>query len=218
MQAKTDATNNARDNNAANSEAGNDKSVREKGTANTRAKILAAASELFLEGGVASLSVRAISKRAGLSTIGIYSHFNGKQGVLDALYIEGFNKVYQAMFIDSQHGVGLEQVLKSCESYLDVAYRSEAHYRLIFGESGTEYQPSAEAREAATRAFKKLVSNTGDYIQANGLSIDRLQGALDLWAVMHGYVSISHHAMANEKLDWSGMALEAVKKQISAWN
>ncbi|MEM6604761.1 MAG: TetR family transcriptional regulator, partial [Pseudomonadota bacterium] len=53
-------------------------------------RILLAASKLLASGGLASLSVRAIATEAGLSTIAIYSHFQGKQGVLDALYIEGF--------------------------------------------------------------------------------------------------------------------------------
>ncbi len=191
--------------------------VQSKPSANTRAKILEAASQLFLEGGVSALSVRAISKRAGLSTIGIYSHFNGKQGVLDALYIEGFSKVYKAMELGVNEEVDINHMLKSCASYLRVAFENEAHYRLIFGEADMGYQPSDEARKAATRAFKKLVSNTGDYIQSKGLDIERLTGALDIWAVMHGYVSISHHAMANENLDWLGMSLAAVEKQIRSW-
>ena len=187
-----------------------------KGPAASRNKILSAASELFLEGGVSALSVRAISKKAGLSTIGIYSHFNGKQGVLDALYIEGFNKVYQAMDL-GQARVTYETVVASCQKYLDVAYRHEAHYRLIFGESDAAYKPSEEARSAADRAFKKLVSNTSEYISENNLNVDKLKAALDIWAVMHGYVSISHHAMANEGLDWPEMALDALKTQIKGW-
>ena len=63
----------------------------------TRERILHAAGELFLEGGLQALSVRAIAARAGLSTIGIYSHFDGKQGILDALYIEGFERLYRSM-------------------------------------------------------------------------------------------------------------------------
>ena len=46
----------------------------EKERMQRKSKILYAASALFLEGGLAALSVRAISKKAGLSTIGIYSH------------------------------------------------------------------------------------------------------------------------------------------------
>lgn len=184
----------------------------------TRKKILEAASELFLEGGVSALSVRAIAKQAGLSTIGIYSHFNGKQGVLDALYIDGFNRVYDAMDVDVDGDINIDRVLESCRAYLAMAYQSEAHYRLIFGESDAGYQPSEAARAAAKRAFKKLVMNTELYINFNGLNIDRLEAALSLWAVMHGYVSISHHAMANESLDWQGLALNSVELQIKSWN
>ena len=110
-----------------------------------------------------------------------------------------------------------DAVVESCQKYLDVAYRHEAHYRLIFGESDAGYEPSQEARLAADRAFKKLVSNTGEYISQNKLKLDKLKAALDIWAVMHGYVSISHHAMANEGLDWPKMALDAVKTQIKGW-
>ena len=62
-----------------------------------KANILRSATELFLDGGVRALSVRAIAARAGVSTMGIYSHFQGKQGILDALYIEGFELVSAAM-------------------------------------------------------------------------------------------------------------------------
>ena len=54
---------------------------------NSKERILLAASKLFLNGGISALSVRAIARESNLSTIGIYSHFNGKQGILDALYI-----------------------------------------------------------------------------------------------------------------------------------
>ena len=79
-----------------------------------RDKILHAVSELFLVGGLASLSVRSIAKKAGLSTIGIYSHFEGKQGILDALYIEGFERVGAAM----QEALGIadaeQQITTAC--------------------------------------------------------------------------------------------------------
>lgn len=183
---------------------------------NSRTKILNAASELFLQGGVSALSVRAISKRAGLSTIGIYSHFQGKQGILDALYIEGFNMVYDAMNVDVPDKVSLQVVLEACENYLSVAVENEAHYRLIFGESDAAYEPSEEARKAGDRAFTKLVYNTGDYLRDAKLETDRFVAAMDLWAILHGYVSISHHARAKQDWDWKAMALRAVELHLRA--
>jgi len=183
-----------------------------------RTKILNAASELFLEGGGDALSVRAISKRAGLSTIGIYSHFQGKQGILDALYIEGFNLVREAMDVIPEGKANKEQVLEACLGYLNVGEQHEAHYRLIFGESDAGYQPSEEAVAARDSAFSKLVRVAGSYLPDGATIEERRQIALDIWAIVHGYVSISHHVVfADElELDWKTMALRVVGVQLDA--
>ncbi|MFT4636664.1 MAG: AcrR family transcriptional regulator [Arenicella sp.] len=185
----------------------------------SRTKILNAASELFLEGGGGALSVRAISKRAGLSTIGIYSHFQGKQGILDALYIEGFNLVREAMDVVPEGKASKAQVLQSCLGYLNVGEQNEAHYRLIFGESDAGYQPSREAIAARDCAFFELVRVAGSYLPDSASSLERRQIALDVWAIVHGYVSISHHvALLNDKgLDWKAMAIRVVEVQLDAY-
>ena len=183
-----------------------------------RTKILNAASELFLEGGGDALSVRAISKRAGLSTIGIYSHFQGKQGILDALYIEGFNLVREAMDVIPEGRANKEQVLEACLGYLNVGEKYEAHYRLIFGESDAGYQPSEEAVAARDSAFSKLVRVAGSYLPDGATIEERRQIALDIWAIVHGYVSISHHMVFTDdiNLDWKSMALRVVEVQLDA--
>ena len=183
-----------------------------------RTKILNAASELFLEGGAGALSVRAISNRAGSSTIGIYSHFQGKQGILDALYIEGFNFVSEAMNIATDTRATKEQVLRSCLGYLNVGEQHEAHYRLIFGEADAGYEPSIEAIAARDQAFAKLVRVVGSYLDDEASFAERRQLALDIWAIVHGYVSISHHVALthNADSDWKLMALRVVVNQLDA--
>lgn len=184
----------------------------------SRVKILNAASQLFLEGGASSLSVRAISKRAGLSTIGIYSHFQGKQGILDTLYIEGFNLVGDAMDIALEGRATRENVLQSAQGYLRVGEEHEAHYRLIFGESDSAYEPSEEAVQARHQAFGKLVRVAGAYLPDNANVKQKQQLAFDIWAIVHGYVSISHHAafVKDISFDWKKAALNAVSVQLDA--
>lgn len=179
-------------------------------------KILNAASELFLTGGVAALSVRAIAKQAGLSTIGIYSHFQGKQGILDALYIEGFELVSAAMNVADGETVTLAHVLAASRGYLQVAKQHEAHYRLIFGEADAGYEPSEQARAAAQTAFGSLVSHLGLFLQTEQLQGDRFVLAMDVWAILHGYVSIVHHAHTEPSWDWESMAINAVQHHLSA--
>lgn len=183
-----------------------------------KSKILQAASELFLEGGTPALSVRAISKRAGVSTIGIYSHFNGKQGILDELYIEGFEKVFSEIDIIDTKDSPREVILQGVKGYLKVADQYEAHYRLIFGESDSGYAPSEEARVMAEKAFSKLVDISSLILPVETEAAKKQRFALEIWALVHGYVSLKHHAIATliNPLEWNELALSAVATHIDA--
>lgn len=183
-----------------------------------KSTILKAASELFLEGGASALSVRAISKRAGVSTIGIYSHFNGKQGILDELYIEGFERVFAAMDTLKSAKGPRETILLGVRGYLEVAEKYEAHYRLIFGESDAGYSPSEEARAIAEKAFKMLIS-VSSLILPEDTPLDKKQRtALEIWAFVHGYVSLKHHAISTviSPEEWNTLALNALSTHIDA--
>jgi AcrR family transcriptional regulator len=180
--------------------------------------ILRAASELFLKGGLSALSVRAISKQAGVSTIGIYSHFNGKQGILDELYIEGFEMVFAAMNLPQKAESPTEVILKGVAGYLDVAEQYEAHYRLIFGESDSSYVPSKQAQQVAEKAFFKLVELSSVLLPTNSHSSLKQKIALEIWALVHGYVSLQHHTIGElgQGAKWRDLALSAVDTHIGA--
>jgi AcrR family transcriptional regulator len=183
-----------------------------------RNTILKAASELFLEGGTSALSVRAISKRAGVSTIGIYSHFKGKQGILDELYIEGFEKVFSAMDILDTNAPVRDVILLGIKGYLAVAGQYEAHYRLIFGEGDAGYSPSKEALAMAEKAFKKLVDISSLILPEDTKVAEKQRIALEIWAFVHGYVSLKHHAISTliSPVEWNSLALSALATHIDA--
>lgn len=184
----------------------------------TKEKILTAASALFLEGGMAALSVRAIAKRAGLSTIGIYSHYQGKQGILDALYIEGFEKVNEAMAVAPIAGEPAQTVLAAACGYLDVAENFEAHYRLIFGQSSHDYTPSEAAQGVANEAFARLVRGTAQLLPKTATADEKRAAALKIWALLHGFVSLKHHVVKGIMPDnaWRGLMVEAMEAHIQA--
>lgn len=183
-----------------------------------KSTILQAASELFLEGGTSALSVRAISKRAGVSTIGIYSHFKGKQGILDELYIEGFERVFAAMDILKSAKGPRETILQGVRGYLDVADKYEAHYRLIFGESDAGYSPSDEARAIAEKAFRMLIEVSSLILPEDTSLAKKQRIALEIWAFVHGYVSLKHHAISTliSPEEWNTLALNALATHIDA--
>ncbi len=175
-----------------------------------RQKILSAASKLFLKGGVEALNVRAIAKQAGLSTIGIYSHFQGKQGILDTLYIEGFEHVHTAARVAKP--AQREDVLTAIKAYLRIAEEYEAHYRLIFGEVDAAYVPSTQAQAAREKAFASLLGLAEAYLPNDATAQEKRSFALDIWSLVHGYVSLAHHGLRDDSQvsRWQRQVLRAV--------
>lgn len=184
----------------------------------SKAKILTAASELFAESGANGLSVRAISKRAGLSTIGIYNHFNGKQGILDALYIEGFQLVIKTTEVELDTLSPRNAVLKGLSNYIDLAAKHRGHYQLIFGRGDPTYIPSSAAIAVGEEAFNRLTNLVSHSLPKHLSGRRRREAALQLWALAHGYVSLQDHE-ATELIPhtaWRDLIMNAVTTHLDA--
>ena len=184
----------------------------------SKAKILSAASELFADAGASGLSVRAISKRAGLSTIGIYNHFSGKQGILDALYIEGFERVTASVQVMDQGLSPRDAVLQGLSNYIDFAARHRSHYDLIFGASDPTYTPSSAATQVGEAAFDALARLVSAAIPSDLNGYQKREAALQLWALAHGYVSLQDHEATDliPNAAWRDLTMNAVSLHLDA--
>lgn len=183
----------------------------------SKAEILKAATAQFVEHGLAGLNVRKIAARAGVSTIGVYSHFSGKAGLLEALYIDGFLQLGDAVSEGWDNDNAHEAVRHAVDRYLSFTQNNAAHYGLMFDSGSMEYQPSPAAREAARTAFGKLVATVS---RIDELKLDAKQGwrlAFELWALVHGFVSLRSHLPASENGDqtWLNAVHSAVDVHLS---
>jgi len=185
---------------------------------NSKEKILYAASQLFLNGGVSALSVRAIAREAQLSTIGIYSYFKGKQGILDALYIEGFEYALAATTVPINKSDPKGVIIAATKGYVNMARTYQGHYRLIFGEMHESYQPSETARKASEHAFLHLINLMALLLPEGASFKQKQQAALEVWALVHGYISLQQHAIADviETERWDTLIIDAVSLHIDA--
>ena len=183
-----------------------------------KTKILMAASDLFASSGAGALSVRAISKRAGLSTIGIYNHFNGKQGILDALYIEGFQMVMAAIHIEDADLHARDAVLRGLSNYIEMAAEHRGHYELIFGRGDPSYTPSSAAIAVGEEAFNRLTYLVSRALPASLSGREKREAALQLWALAHGYVSLQDHEATELIPDaaWQDLIMRAVTTHLDA--
>jgi AcrR family transcriptional regulator len=162
----------------------------------TAAVLLGATRTLFVAEGVRGLSVRRIAQLAGCTTMAVYSRYGGKDGLLGALFDEGFDRLRDAQ----QRARGVEHspralVLGLCRAYLDTALRFPAHYALMLGQHSGEFVPSHQSAERADATFAVLVDAVARWMTAQDAArIDEQLArriALRLLALCHGWASLS---------------------------
>ncbi|MEZ5144664.1 MAG: TetR/AcrR family transcriptional regulator [Acidimicrobiales bacterium] len=161
-----------------------------------RRALLAAADDLLAEGGPDALTVRAIAERAGTSTMGVYTHFGGKDGVVDALFVEGFHRLSAAMRRVRRTADPLADLRRCAHAYRRNALDNPTHYAVMFERPVPGHEPSDEAKTAALESLGLLEARIQQGVDA-GVVDPGTEGAaglaLSVWAALHGMVSLELH-------------------------
>ncbi len=166
-----------------------------------REAILAAASKLLSEEGPTALTVRRIAAAAGCSTMGLYSRFGGKEGVVDQLFVEGFEQLGAAMaeLEDTDDPVG---DLRACGmKYRSLALDHATHYMVMFGGAVPGFEPAPESIELAMASFDRLVGRVERCVEVGAFRGDPREIARVYWASMHGHVMLELVNMCPEIKD-----------------
>src|SRR5215510_13023366 len=75
-------------------------------------ELLSAAEAVLVSDGPGGLTVRAVATRAGIAPMGVYNRLGGKDGLVDALLIRGFDRLRES--ISSGDEPDLMQRLRAC--------------------------------------------------------------------------------------------------------
>jgi len=157
------------------------------GTTTTRETLLEAALQLLEERGPGALRVRDLSEAVGKSTMGVYTHFGSKQGLLEQLYLHGFSRLEERLEAVASTGDGQQELLAFALTYRGFALDNDALYGLMFERGTPDFVPSDDSRMAGLKTFELLVQRIA------GWQPDLADPARDahlVWATMHGLVTI----------------------------
>jgi AcrR family transcriptional regulator len=124
-----------------------------------RAALLALAEETLRERGPAGLSLRELAREAGVSPAAPSRHFKTKQALLDALALEGFQRLTAALDVSlEQAGESFAHRLSGlARTYLAFATTNTALLDLMYGR---KHDPDATAElVAATHRLKNLATD-----------------------------------------------------------
>src|SRR3954469_7887399 len=153
----------------------------------TRETLLDAALRLLEERGPGALRVRDVAAAADQSTMGVYTHFGSKQGLLEELYLYGFQRLADQLNSVPARSRGRKGLMAFALAYRTFALENEALYGLMFERATPDFVPSDASRLAGLSTFEMLTARVAEW------KPDLTDPAADahlVWAAMHGLVTI----------------------------
>jgi AcrR family transcriptional regulator len=153
--------------------------------------LLTSASEILESEGPDGLSVRRIAAAAGVAPMGVYNHFESKFGIVEALYVQGFQRLADAMAAMAQIDDPAEALLDGARAYRALALAHPMAYQVMFMRAVPGFEPSDPALTSCTRGFDYLVATVERAIRAGDIAGGSpTETAQMIWASIHGWVSL----------------------------
>jgi AcrR family transcriptional regulator len=122
--------------------------------ASATADIVEAAWELAREHGLAGLSLRDLARRLGMAAPSLYSYFDSKHALYDAMFADGYRALLAAD--PPATGPDLRTVLRSgCELWVRFAVEDPVRFQLLNQRVIPGFEPSPESYALALQAYER---------------------------------------------------------------
>jgi AcrR family transcriptional regulator len=157
----------------------------------TRNEILATAWQIARDDGLASLTLREIAARIGMRPPSLYSHFESKNAIYDAMFAQAWREFHAvlvqqvATFPPDPRG----SLLALATTYFDFAVSDMSRHQLMDVPMLSDFAPSSEAYQPSLDCYGILTS----VLAAAGL---RKQADLDLYTALVG--GLVNQQLAND--------------------
>ncbi|MEV6969749.1 TetR/AcrR family transcriptional regulator [Hamadaea sp. NPDC051192] len=158
-----------------------------------RATMLTLAERTLRTEGPAGLSLRELAREAGVSSAAPLRHFKGKQALLDALALDGFDRLAATLTsaIDEAGDVFADRLDALARAYLDFAVANGALLDLMYGRKHETTAPD-ELRDAKYRLGSlaaDLIAEGQQRGEVRAGSLESLTGPLT--ATLQGMTAIA---------------------------
>src|SRR6266446_2832984 len=101
---------------------------------NLRPALLRAAMELLEESGESALSLRAVARRAGVSSAAPYRHYADREALVSAVAALGYRELAERLAAAHPSPSTPEQLASVAIAYVQFALERPALFRIMFGE------------------------------------------------------------------------------------
>jgi AcrR family transcriptional regulator len=161
---------------------------------NLRRALIKEALAMIAENGSASLSLRELARRVGVTPTAPYRHFVDREALLATVAEEGYRLMKEKLDAGAEESDAIEALNKVGAAYLEFARTNPSHYRVMFGPftaRNKQEEKYPELKEIAGEVFKTLV-DVIERGQAQGTVRPGSSAELaeSSWAMVHGLSSL----------------------------
>jgi AcrR family transcriptional regulator len=170
--------------------------------AQVRRAILDASEALLLAEGEERFSIRRLVERCGYTAPTIYHHFGDKEGLLDALLDERFERLAQQLKRVRRDGDPVEYLRAMGLAFVRFGLRNPTHHRLLFAPRAQQHAPprsALEVQEMLEQAWTEL------WEQGRLRSGDASAAGQALFCLLYG---LTDRRIARQDHDWSKTGIE----------
>lgn len=156
-----------------------------------RARMSAAALQLYRSDGLVSLSFRRIADSLGISHTLAYRYFDNKEALLARMRAEALGR-FEAYVRDYEASAEqpLDRVQAIAQGYLAFAREHSEDYALIFATEQPSPELYPEVLAARRRVFDHVVEALQRCIDAGLLQVQAREFAHHVWVALHGLLSL----------------------------
>ena len=145
----------------------------------TRREILDAAWEIARQEGLSAVTLREVAGRIGMRSPSLYSHFDSKNAIYDAMFAQAWGELCDVFDAMPQPAAHRRAMLAQAEMFFDFAVADLARYQLMNQRTIPGFRPSDEAYAVSIAAYERIQA----MLRRCGV---RAQEDLDLWTAMVG--------------------------------
>ena len=165
-----------------------------------RRQLLSLAEAALAAEGADKLSLRQLARQAGISTMGIYTAFGSKDGLMRALYAEGFARLYRHAASAEDRNDPVKWLWDALIAYRRFALANVGLYGLCFGGERRFVPVDRDARfgsltvpdQGAYPSYNSLMDAFAEGQRQGVITAQQSADALAhlAWAIIHGLTSL----------------------------
>ncbi|MGY6501476.1 MAG: TetR/AcrR family transcriptional regulator [Acidimicrobiales bacterium] len=138
----------------------------------TKEEILDAAWEIARADGVAAVSLRDIATRVGMRPPSLYTYFDSKLAIYDAMFAQGAQQFADAEPWDQLTGDAHHDVALMFRTFVGFCAEDQARYQLMFQRTIPGFEPSPESFALSEQSLGRVVDQLARYGIADPAAID----------------------------------------------